>query len=148
MSPPNSRKVLYPEQLRSGDMNRIGERFRAAGVGYVADFVMNLEEDGTSLPFLALENVVLFLRSTSNRVDHLDSLVDVIVTTMMLVHTPSLLNAQSYSEIINAVHRDLAVLVNQIVAYTSPDAVKASAREVVSLITLAVIDDGIFNQFF
>ena len=148
MSIPNSRKVLYPEQLRIGEMNRISERFRAAGAEYIADFVVNLEEDGTSLPFLALENVVLFLRSTSNRVDHLDNLVDVLVAVMMRVHTPSLIDAQSSSEIIDAVQSDLVVLVNQIVVYSSPDAVKAAAREVVSLITLAVIDDGIFNQFF
>ena len=102
-----------------------------------------MEEDGTSLPFLALENVVLFLRSTSNRVDHLANLVDVIATVMMLVHTPSLINAQSSSEIINAVQSDLVVLVNQIVVYSSPNAVKAAAREVVSVSTLAVIDDGV-----
>ena len=148
MSLPNSQRVLSPEQIRVGDMNRISERFRAAGADYIADFVVNLEEDGTSLPFLALENVVLFLRSTSNRVDHLANLVDVIATVMMLVHTPSLINPQSSSEIINAVQSDLVVLVNQIVVYSSPHVVKAAAPEIVSVIILAVIDDGIFNQFF
>ena len=143
MSLPNSRRVLSPEQLRIGHMNRISERFRAAGAEYVADFEVNLEEDGTSLPFLALENVVLFLRSTSNRVDHLANLVDVIATVMMLVHSPCLINGWSSSEIINAVRSDLVVLVNQIVVYSSPDAIKAAAREIVSVIILAVIDDGI-----
>ena len=109
---------------------------------------MNIEEDGTSLPFLALENVVLLLGSTSNRVDHLTNLVDVIVTVMMLVHTPSLINTQSSSEIINAVQSDLVILVNQIVVCSYLDAVKAATREVVSVIILAVIDYGIFNQFF
>ena len=110
--------------------------------------VLNHEEDGTSLPFLALENVELFLRSTSNRVDHLANLVDAIATVMMVVHTPSLINAQSSSEIINAVQSDLVVLVNQIAVYSSSNAVKAATREVVSVIILAVIDDGIFSQFF
>ena len=96
----------------------------------------------------ALENVVLFLRSTSNRVDHLENLVDGIATVMMLVHNPSLINAQSSSEIINAVRSDLVILLNHIVPYSSLDAVKAAAREIVSVIILAVIDDGIFNQFF
>ena len=54
---------LFPEQPRIGDMNRICERFRAAGAEYIVDFVVNIEEDGTSLPFLASKNVVLFLRS-------------------------------------------------------------------------------------
>ena len=112
---------------------------------YIADFVVNLGEDGTSLPSLALENVVLFLRSTSNQVHHLANLDDVIATVMMLVHTPSLINPQSSSEIINAVQSDLVVLVNQIVVYSFPDAVKAAAREIVSVIILAAIDDGIFN---
>ena len=109
---------------------------------------MNLEEDGVSLPFLALENFVFFLRSTSNRVDHLANLVDVIATVMMLVHEPSPINAQSSSEIINSVQRDLVVLVNKTVFYCSSDAVKATAHKVVSVIILAVVDDGIFNQFF
>ena len=34
-----------------GDMNRMSERFRAPVAKYIADFVVNLEEDGTSLPF-------------------------------------------------------------------------------------------------
>ena len=148
MSLPSSRRVLYPEQIRIGEMNRISESLRATGAEYIADFVVNLEEDGTSLAFLALENVVLFLRSTSNQVDHLANLVDFIVTVMMLVHTPSLINTQPSSEVINAVQSDLVILVNQIVVYSSPDAVKAAAREVVSVIILAVMDDGIFNQFF
>ena len=148
MSLPNSLRVLYPEQIRIGKMNRMSERFRAAGAEYIADFVVNLEEDGTSLPFLALENIVLFHRSNSNRVEYLANLVDLIATVMMLVRTPSLINAQSSSEIINAVQSDLVVLVNQIVVYSSPNAVKAAAREVVSVIILAVIDDGIFNLFF
>ena len=148
MSLPNSRSVLYQEQICVGEINRISERFRAAGADYIADFVANLEEDGTSLPFLALENIVLFLRSTSNRVDHLSNLVDVIAAVMMLVHSLSLINAQSSSDIINAVQSDLVVLVNRILVYSSPDAVKAAAREVVSVIILAVIDDLVFNQFF
>ena len=74
MSLPNSRSVLSLEQIRIGDMKRLSERFRAAVAEYLADFVVNLEEGGTYLPFLALENVVLFLRSTSNRVDHLANL--------------------------------------------------------------------------
>ena len=119
MSLPDSQQVLSPEQIRIGDMNRISEQFRVSGADYIADFVVNLEEDGTSLSFLALENVVLFLRSTSNRVDHLANLLDAIATVMMLVHTPSLINPQSSSEIINAVQCDLVVLVNQIVVYSS-----------------------------
>ena len=67
---------------------------------------------------------------------------------MMLVHAPSLINAQSSSAIINAVQRYLVVLENQIFVYSSLDAVKAAAREVVSVIMLVVIDDGIFNQSF
>ena len=67
---------------------------------------------------------------------------------MMLVHTPSLINAQSSSEITNAVRSDIVILVNHIVFYTSPNAVKAAAPEVVSVIILAVIDNGIFTQFF
>ena len=145
MSLSNSRRVLQPEKIRIGDINRISERFGAAGAEYIAYFVMNLEEDGTSLSFLALENVVLFLRSTSNRADHLANFVDVIASIMMLVQTPSLINAHSSSEIINAVQRNLVVLANQIIVYSSPDAVKAAPREVVSIIVLAVIDDGIFN---
>ena len=109
---------------------------------------MNIEEDGTSLPFLALENVVLFLRSTSNRVDHLGNLVDVIATVIILVRAPSLINAQSSSEIINAFQSHLVVLVNQIVVYCSPDPVKAAACEILSAIILALIDEGIINQFF
>ena len=75
---------------------------------YIADFVANLEENGTSLPFLALENIVLFLGPTSNRVDHLANLVDVIATVMTLVHAPSMTNSQSSSEVINAVQSDLS----------------------------------------
>ena len=148
MSLPNSRRVLSPENLRIGDMNRISERFRAAGADYIADFVVNLEENGKSLLFLAFKNVVLFVRSTSNRVDHLAKLVDFIATVVMLVLAPSLIDSQSSSENINAVQRDLVVLVNQIVVHSSPDAVKAAAREVVSVIIRTVIDDAIFNQFF
>ena len=75
-------------------------------------------------------------------------MVDVIATVMMLVHEPSLINAQSSSEIINAVQRDLVVLVNKTVFYSSSDAVKAAAHELVSAIILAVVYDGIFYQFF
>ena len=67
---------------------------------------------------------------------------------MMLVHAPSLIEDRPSSEVINAVQRDTVILVNQIVVYSSPDAVDAGAREFVSLIILAVIDDRIFNQFF
>ena len=67
---------------------------------------------------------------------------------MMLVHTPSLINAQSSFEMINAVQSDLVVLVSQIIVCSSSDAFKAAARKVVSVIILAVIDEGIFNQFF
>ena len=109
---------------------------------------MNIEDDGTSLLFSALENVVLFLISASNRVYHLANLVDVITTVMMLVHAPSLINAQSSSDVINAVQSDLVVLVSHILVHSSPDAVKAAAREIVSVTILAVIDSGIFNQFF
>ena len=139
---------LVSRKIRIGGMNRISERFRAACAELMVDFVVNLEEDRTSLPFLALQNFVLFFTSNSNRVDHLANLIDVIATVMMLVHPPSLINAQSPSEIVNAVQRDLVVLVNQIVVHDSPDEVKAASREVVSLIILAVIDDGIFDQFF
>ena len=89
VSLPNSRRVLSLEKLRICGMNRISERFRAACAEYIVDFVVNLEEDGTSLPFLALENFILFLTSTSNLVDHLANLEDVIATVMMLVHAPS-----------------------------------------------------------
>ena len=148
MSLPNSRRVLLPEQIRIGDMNQTSERFRAAGAEYLVDFVVNLEEDGTSLPFLALENVVLLLRSTSNRGHHLANLVDVIATVTILVQTPSLINPQSPFVVINNVQIDIAVVLNQIIFYSSPDAVKSAAREIASVIILPVIDDGIFTQFF
>ena len=147
MALPNSRRVSSTKQLRIRDMNRISERIRAAGTEYVTDFVMNFEKDGTSLPFLGFENGVLFLRSISNQRENLAKLVDVIATVMMPVYAPSLNSAQSSSKIINAVQRDLIVLVNQIVIYSTPDAVKAAEREIVSVIILAVIDDRIFNQF-
>ena len=72
---------------------------------------MNIEEDGTSMPFLVLENVVLLLRSTSNRGDNLASLVDAIATVMMLVHALCLISAQSSSDIINSVQMDLVSFV-------------------------------------
>ena len=90
------------------------------GAEYAAEFIMNLEEDGTCLPFLALENVVLFLRSISNRGDNLGNLVDFIATVIMLVNAHSLIYARSSSEIIDAVQKDLVVLVNQIDVYSSP----------------------------
>ena len=109
---------------------------------------MNHEEDGTSLPFLALENVVSFLRFTSSPGDNLSNLVDIIVTVITLVRNPSLINAPSSSEIINAVQREIVVLVNQVFVYSSVDDVKAGARELISVIILTVIDDRVFNQFF
>ena len=86
----NRRRVWSPEQIRIGDMNRISGSFRAAGAEYIADFVVNVEEDGASLLFLALGNILLFFKSTSKRVDNLANSVDVIATVMMLVQTPSL----------------------------------------------------------
>ena len=129
-------------------MNRRSERFQAADAECVVDFVMNLEEDVTSLPLLALEKAVLFLISPSNRGDNLANLIDVIATFMMLVHLCSLINVHSSSEILNAVQRDIGVLVNQIIVYSSTDAIKSAASEIVSVGIHAVIDDGIFNQFF
>ena len=73
---------------------------------------------------------------------------DVIANAMMLVHAPILINAQSSSEIINAVQRSLAILVNQIVLCSSSDAFRAAASEIESVIILTMIDDGISNQFF
>ena len=66
----------------------------------------------------------------------------------MLVHEPHLINVDSPSQIINAVQGDLVVLVNQIVVFSSGDAVKDAACEIEPVIILAVIDDRIFNQFF
>ena len=68
------------------------------------------------------------------------NLFDVMVTVTMLVHEPSLMRTHSPSEILQAIQRDLAVLVNQIVVYSSPDVVKAAAHETIYAITLAVID--------
>ena len=109
--------------------------------------VWNNVEDGTSQPLFALKNVALFLRSTSNQSDNLTSLVNFIATVKMLVHEPSLINAHLSSEMTNVVQRDLVVLVNQIVVYSSREAVKAGEREIRSVIILVVINDGIINQF-
>ena len=141
-------ECFCPAQLRICDVTQLSERFQGAGSDYVVDMVMNHEEDGTSLPFLALVYVVLFLRSTSTEGENLANSVDVIATVMMLVLDPGLIYAHSSSKNINAVQRDLVVLVNQIVIYSSPDAVKALVREIISVIILAVIDDGMFNQLF
>ena len=148
MSLPKGRRALYPDLLRIRDVTQLSERFRAAGSKYVADMVLNHEEDGRSQPFLVLENAVLFLRSPSTEGDNQANLVNVIVTVMMLVHEPSLINAHSSSEIINAVQRDIVVLLNKIVVCTSCGAFKAAAREITSIIILALIDDGMFNLFF
>ena len=91
---------------------------------------------------------MLFLRSTSNQSDNLTNLVDVIATVMMLVHNPSLIDDYSSSEITNAFQRDHVVFVNRIVIDSSRDAVKAAARDIISVIIFAVLDDGMFNQFF
>ena len=111
------------------------------GSEYVADMVMNHEEDVTFLPFLALKNVKLFLRSTSNQGESIANLVNVFATAMMLVHESSLTNAHPSSKIINAFQINIVVLVNQIVVHNSSDAVKAAAREIVLVIILAVMDD-------
>ena len=145
---PNSRRAFSTDQLRIRDVHQLSERFREAGSEYVVDMVLNHKELGTSLPFLALEIVVLFLWSTLNEGNELTSLVDVIATAMMLVHKPSLINVDLSSQIINAVQGDLVILVNQIVLYSYRDAVKAATREVISVIVLAVIDGQMFNQFF
>ena len=39
-------------------------------------------------------------------------------------------------------------LVNQVVTYISDERVAATAREMMALITLAVVDDRVFNQLF
>ena len=97
---------------------------------------------------LALKNVLSFLRSIANQGDNLANLVDVIVTIMVLAQKLSLLNTHSSSEIINAIQRDLVILVNQIVVYSSNDVVKAAASQIASVITLAVTDERMFKQFF
>ena len=75
-------------------------------------------------------------------------LVEFIVTVMMLVNEPSLIDAHSSSEIINAVQRDIVALVNKVVICSSRGAFKAAAREITSIIILALIDGGMFNPFF
>ena len=142
------RRAFSTDQLRIRNVPQLSERFREAGSEYVVDMVLNHKELGTSLPFLALEIVVLFLWSTLNEGNELTSLVDVIATAMMLVHKPSLINVDLSSQIINAVQGDLVILVNQIVLYSYRDAVKAATREVISVIVFAVIDGQMFNQFF
>ena len=129
-------------------MNRISERFRAAGAEHVADFVTNLEEDGISRPFLALENVESFLRSISNQRDNLANLVNFIMNFMTLVHEPNLINVHSFSEIINTVRKESCRFCESGHRHSSPGAIKAAAYEILSVTILAVIEDGIFNRLF
>ena len=128
-------------------MTQVSERFRAVDVDHVAALVMNHEEDVTFLLSLALEKVVLFLRSISSQGKNLKSLVDLVVTVMILVQEPSLMATHSSSEVLNAIQRVRVVLPNQIVVYSSPDVLKTTAREIVSVIILALINEGALDQF-
>ena len=110
--------------------------------------VMNREEDGTSLPLLALENFLLFLMYISNQGANLTNFLDVIVSVKILVHETSMMQTRSSSEFINADQRYFLFLMNQIVVYSSKDAVKAEAREIMTVINFAEIDGKIVKQSF
>ena len=141
-------EYFAPNQHRICNLTRLSERFRAASSEYVADMVLNHEEDGTSLLFwlwkmsscsFGLVEIKVTIWRTWSMLSRLP---------WCLYMTPNLINVDSPSLIINAVQGDLVVILNHIVVCISRDPVKAAAHGIVWVIILAVIDDGIFNQFF
>ena len=143
-----NRSALSPASRRGRTMVRVRDILREVGAEYVAVMVMDLEEDGASLPFLALEHIILRIRSLAGQRGGLTGLVDVIATFMLLVHEPDGIDIRSSSGVVSVVRDDILTLVNQIIVYSSPETVAAAARETMAVIILAVIDDDVLAQLF
>ena len=115
-------------------LSMVREAIRNLEAVYIAEFIMELEEDGSSLPLLIIEHISLRLRMIPHQFQRFLSLLDVINLFQVHVHEAEGVETRSNSIVANTVHGDIQQLTNQVIAVSSNDRVFILARDVIALI--------------